>query len=115
MLDRRVTYNGTESEWQEYIVHWMNIYRTWEENSLGVREFKWERQGADHYVHAAVYARIGLQKFAEAMATVVAPDVFLGTPTGRIFTDAPKKEATVIGYSPQDFRDNSFGSNSVGL
>lgn len=49
MLDKRVTFNGTESDWQEYISHWMNIYRTWEENSLGVREFKWERQGPDHF------------------------------------------------------------------
>jgi len=40
MLDKRITFNGTEAEWQDYIVHWLNIYRTWEENGLGVREFK---------------------------------------------------------------------------
>lgn len=82
MMDKRVTFNGSESEWQDYIVHWMNIYRTWEENSLGVREFKWERQGPDHWVHATVYARIGLDKFAESMATIVGESVFAGIPTG---------------------------------
>jgi hypothetical protein len=85
MLDKRVTFNGTESEWQDYITHWMNIYRTWEENALGVKEFKWERQGADHWVHASIYARIGLSKFAETKATVVGADPLEGLPMGRIF------------------------------
>ncbi len=71
MLDKRVVFNGGESEWQDYIVHWMNIYRTWEENNLGVREFKWERQGPDHWVHATMYARIGLSKYQEQKATIV--------------------------------------------
>jgi hypothetical protein len=88
MLDKRITFNGTESEWQEYITHWMNIYRTWEENSLGVREFKWERQGADHWVHASIYARIGLDKYATTMARIVGGDGLEGIPTGRIYTDA---------------------------
>lgn len=87
MLDKRVTFNGTESEWQDYIGHWMNIYRTWEENSLGVREFKWERQGADHWVHATVYARIGLDKYSETMATIVGGDLMEGIPTGRIYNE----------------------------
>lgn len=87
MLDKRVTFNGTESEWQEYITHWMNIYRTWEENSLGVREFKWERQGPDHYVHASIYARIGLNKYAESKAKIVGNDLMEGIPSGRIMTE----------------------------
>lgn len=79
---KRVTFNGTEVEWNDYIIHWMNIYRTWEENTLGVREFKWERQGPDHWVHATIYARIGLDKFANQMATVVGNDVFTGISDG---------------------------------
>lgn len=76
MVDKRITFNGTESEWQNYIAHWMNIYRTWEENALGVKEFKWERQGADHWVHATMYARIGLSKFSDTKAKIVGGDVF---------------------------------------
>lgn len=88
MLDKRVTFNGSESEWQEYISHWMNIYRTWEENALGVKEFKWERQSPDHYVHASVYARIGLDKYSQSKAIIVAPDVFGDIPTGRMFDNS---------------------------
>lgn len=85
MLDRRMTFNGSESDWQEYITHWMNIYRIWEDNALGVKEFKWERTGADHFVHASIYARIGLEKYQETKATIVGNDVFGGVQQGRIF------------------------------
>lgn len=85
MTDKRVTFNGSPNEWHDYVVHWLNIYRTWEENSIGVREFKWERQGADHWVHASIYARIGLDRFAQQKATVVGGDLFGDIPTGRIW------------------------------
>lgn len=88
MLDKRVTFNGTEGEWQDYIAHWMNIYRVWEENALGVNEFKWERQGADHFVHASMYARIGLSKYSDSMAKIVQPDMFGGINTGRFFDNS---------------------------
>lgn len=85
MMDKRVTFNGTEAEWQDYIVHWMNIYRTWEENGLGVREFKWERTGQDHWVHATMYARVGIDKYAESMAKIVDTGMNDGIMSGRIF------------------------------
>lgn len=87
MLEKRVIFNGTKSDWHDYIVHWMNIYRTWEENALGVREFKWERQGPDHWVHATVYARIGMDKFRDQKAKIVNSDVLAGLPVGRIFNE----------------------------
>ncbi len=87
MLDKRVAFNGSESEWQEYITHWMNIYRTWEENALGVKEFKWERQGADHWVHATIYARIGLEKYSETQAKVVEDTGMGELPTAKIFNN----------------------------
>lgn len=84
MLDHRVAFNGTESEWQEYISHWLNIYRIWEENALGVPVFKWERSGADHYVHCSIYCRIGLSKFSEAQAKIIGGiDIWDGVHTSR--------------------------------
>ena len=58
MVDKRVTFNGTESEWQDYIVHWLNIYRLWEENSLGVNEFRWERTGAEPLRSCLQFTRV---------------------------------------------------------
>lgn len=80
MTDKRVVYNGSESDWQEYISHWLNIYRTWEKDESGqidkIKGFKWDRNGPDHFVHAALYARVGLDKYATAMAQFIGIDVF---------------------------------------
>ena len=93
MMDRRVTFNGTETEWQEYITHWMNIYRQWEDNAMGIKEFTWERNGPDHYIHASIYARIGLSRFQEDMAKIVGgEDIWRGVASGRI-VEAPKADS----------------------
>ncbi len=84
--DGRSPIYGTESEWNEYITHWLNIYRIKEENAIKVMEYKWERSGPDHFVHAEVYFRIGLDKYAESMAEIVGSDPLKGFPVGRIFT-----------------------------
>ena len=100
MLDKRVLFNGTESEWQEYITHWLNIYREWvpmagEDEFTGKKEFKWERNGDDHYVHCSVYCRIGLSKFSKVMAKIVyGNDVWAGVPKGRI-VDSPVEPSTI--------------------
>lgn len=85
--DRRFPLCGTESDWHEYITHWLNIYRTKEENALGVMEYKWERTGPDHFCHASLYFRVGLDKYAESMATIIGADPFKDLPIGRIFHD----------------------------
>lgn len=62
---------GTESEWNEYASHWFNIYRTKEEDALGKPEYTWERMGADHLVHATVYWRVGMSKYAQGQAEFI--------------------------------------------
>jgi hypothetical protein len=89
MVDKRVQFNGSESDWQEYISHWMNIYRTWEKDEAGMidktKGFKWERNGADHFCHATIYARAGLEKYSEQLATIIGGDVFDDIPIQRQF------------------------------
>lgn len=89
MMKKLVTFNGNESEWQDYIVHWMNIYRKWETDDAGMvdkfKGFTWERTGPDHWVHATMYARIGLSKYIETMAQVVGGSIFDDLSIGRIF------------------------------
>lgn len=88
MQGGRCTYNGTESDWQEYITHWMNIYRTWEKDEAGMidktKGFKWERNGPDHWVHATMYWRTGLDKYAETFANVIGGGLLDDFPMERI-------------------------------
>lgn len=62
--DRRIPLYGTEADWWDYWLHWNNIYRTQEEDNLGVMKHKWLRSGRDDWVHATVYWRAGMSRFA---------------------------------------------------
>ncbi len=71
---------GTKDEWQDWFNHAMNIYRVKEiqgqdENDpqYGWR-FVWKRKGPDHWLLSYVYARIGLDRFAQDLAQVVYKD-----------------------------------------
>lgn len=107
MLDKRVTFNGMESEWQEYITHWLNIYRIWvpmpgEDDLTGKKEFRWERNGPDHFVHASIYCRIGLSKFAFAKAKIIGgEDMFAGISKGRIFDQPPAESPIGVILGPK--------------
>jgi len=78
MNDNRITFNGNESDWHPYITHWLNIYRVKEENSLGVPEYRWERSGADHWVHSTIYWRVGMSKFGQGGGSFVGSGVSFG-------------------------------------
>lgn len=56
-------YNGTHEEWYDYYLHYSHIYRTVEEDKLGVKQYVWHRSDRDDWVHATVYWRIGVMKF----------------------------------------------------
>lgn len=63
MADKRLPIYGTKDDWWDFWLHCSNIYRVSEENAIGVLVRKWERSGADHWLHALVYWRIGMSKF----------------------------------------------------
>ena len=77
---------GKLADWQEYFNHWLNIYRikevVGEENDpqYGWR-WVWKRKGPDHWAMATVYARVGLDRFAQDLAQIVHADsVLTGIP-----------------------------------
>jgi len=83
--DKRITLCGKREDYDGLVEHFGNIYRTKTENALGIMEYKWERTGADHWVHSLIYWRIGMDKYSESMAEVVGSDIFAGLPIGRFF------------------------------
>ena len=56
-------YRGTEESWYNYWLHWSHIYRTSEEDTLGVKQYIWHRSDRDDWVHATVYWRVGITRF----------------------------------------------------
>lgn len=74
--DRRVTFNGTKEDWQPLFNHALNIYRVQEiKGEEGDPQYNWrwvwKRKGADHWMLAATYARIGLDRFGMDVAQII--------------------------------------------
>lgn len=89
----RIRLNGTPDEWGEFASHFGNIYREKivtnetkgkDNRELYGNEYVWKRNGADHYVHALLYAVVGLQRYGSELAKVVGDDVLAGIPKGQI-------------------------------
>lgn len=91
--DQRFPIFGDKEEWQPYFDHWLNIYRVREvQGEEGDPQYNWrwvwKRKGADHWAMATVYARVGLDRFAQDLAEIVQKsgnNFMKGVPTGRIF------------------------------
>lgn len=85
--EKRIAINGEVSEWQPWFNHWLNMFRVKEilddsEPSYGWR-WVWKRKGADHWALSTIYALVGMDKYAEALATIVGKDKFMaGVATG---------------------------------
>jgi Phage terminase large subunit (GpA) len=72
--DRRIPLQGTQDDWADYYHHWDDIYRVNEmeeakqagnKNYVYSMPFRWDtKTGQDHWVHATVYWRVGMDKFS---------------------------------------------------
>ena len=91
--EKRVTFNGSLEDWEPWFAHAMNIFRvkeiTGEENDpqYGWR-WVWKRKGPDHYFFSGLYARVGMDKFAQGQAQIIGADPFSDLPMARIFNDS---------------------------
>lgn len=72
--DSKMPLQGNEKDWWDYWLHWNNIFRIEKENSLGIKERKWERSGDDHLVHATVYWRVGMDRFGYEPGYIITKD-----------------------------------------
>lgn len=91
----RITLNGSQEDFQEFASHFENIYRelivgndTPGKNlgTLYAAKYVWKRNGPDHFVHALLYALVGLDRFKEDRAEIVGgTDYLKELPVGRIF------------------------------
>lgn len=80
----RFKLNGTPKEFAEYADHFATMYREKvvvkeqkdkDDRSLYGAEYVWKRRGPDHWAHATLYARVGMDKYGQSMATTNAPDI----------------------------------------
>lgn len=69
--EKRMPVYGTEADWYDYMSEWLGMYRSVEENALGIPVFHWNKpsSGRCDYPFAQVYLRIGLDRFMEVAST----------------------------------------------
>ena len=74
-VEKRMPVYGSESEWYDFMIEWLGLHRTMEENALGVPVFTWNKPatGRCDYPFAQVYMRIGMDRFLEASSTFHEP------------------------------------------
>lgn len=81
--EQRISFNGTKEDWQPFFDHCLNIYRvkeiTGDENDpqYGWR-WVWKRKGPDHWFMSMIYALVGMDRFAQDLATVIHKGSALG-------------------------------------
>lgn len=107
----RVRINGTKDEWADFAAQFGNIYREKiavketkdkDDRSLYGNEYVWKRNGPDHYVHALLYAIVGLQRYGGEPAKILGEDVLGGIPKGQIV----QQEGVASFVSAGSFREN---------
>lgn len=85
--DQRLPIWGSKEEWQDYFTHCLNIYRVQEiKGEDGDPQYNWrwvwKRKGPDHWMLATVYARVGLDRFAQDLAQIIGK--------GKVLADVPR-------------------------
>jgi DNA-directed RNA polymerase subunit RPC12/RpoP len=112
----RIRLNGTRDEWAEFAEQFGYIYREKianketkdkDDRSLYGAEYVWKRNGPDHYVHALLYALVGMQRYGGEAAKIVGEGVFDSVPKGLTVQD--QKVATFVNAS--EFRDTDRAWN----
>lgn len=75
---------GTQDDWEPYTSHWETLYKVTEYDDLGVPQSKWETSnGMDHWCHATLYWRVGMDKFKNDGGKIFSPHtpVFKSSPS----------------------------------
>ena len=88
--EERLPIWGTLEDWQPYIKHCLNIYRVKEVSGKDENDpqygwrWVWKRKGPDHWFMSTVYARVGLDRYAQDLATII------HTRGGGVLKDVPR-------------------------
>ncbi len=77
----RIAVMGTEEDWDEYLIHWNNLTRIKEYDSVTnqLKAKKWVKNGQSDFPFATAYWRIGMIRFSETGTVLRGSD----TPKGK--------------------------------
>lgn len=103
--DKRIPLHGTKEDWYDYWLHWSHIYRTKEEDGLGVMRYKWVRSDRDDWVHATVYWRVGMDRFGTQPGSFVGNKRIFSDPAGIVTREGFVHSLPSFGTKRKDWRE----------
>ncbi len=86
--NKDIQFTMTPQKLDEYIEHWLNMYRGVETNAQGIKRGAWftKENRPDHYAHATIYFRIALEQVKDADGAIARS----------VSRPAPKKRAVIM-------------------
>ena len=81
---KKIPLQGTQDDWQEFESHFATLYKVTEMDTLGVPVSIWNTSsGLDHFAHACLYWRVGMDKFKNSGGRIFEGEVssFPSSPT----------------------------------
>lgn len=82
--DGRIPLQGSEADWLDYMKQWKTLHKESTTDALGNETFKWESSnGNDHWAHATLYWRVGMDRFGGGTAS-------FGGPTEKFAVTSPE-------------------------
>lgn len=95
--ERRIPMQGTEQDWWDYWIHWSRLYRTVEENNLGVEIYHWEKAATPcDFPFATFYWRVMMDRFMESSVSFVGP-----SPTSEMAIQGIEMRANHTAFFPK--------------
>lgn len=102
--EQRFPIYGKLEDWQPFFNHCLNIYRVKEIQGTDENEpqynwrWVWKRKGADHWMLATVYARVGIDRFGQDLAKIIKKNgMMTGVPRAGNFTIETPPDTSYLG------------------
>ena len=107
--EKKIPLQGTPDDWDEFQSHWATLYKVTEIDTLGVPVATWETStGLDHFVHACVYWRTGMNRFANDGGKIFTGEI-TSFPTGHEIIGNSvsfKPKFDLVKQKDNDWREN---------
>lgn len=72
--EKRIPLQGQAHEWMDYWKHWSRLYRTVDENEMGIQKFHWSKSDIPcDFPFATFYWRVMFDRFAESAVSFAEP------------------------------------------
>lgn len=74
--NKKIPLQGTQDDWSEFESHFRTLYKVSTPDALGVPQSVWETSnGMDHWCHATLYWRVGMDRFRNDGGKVFTGDI----------------------------------------